>query len=161
MNWFKKYEVGALLGFGILVFLTAFIGSQFTFSSLGSWYAGINKPSWNPPSWVFGPVWTLLYIFIAISGWLVWRARHRASVSLLLTIYGIQLVLNALWSAIFFGMQNPGLASAEIVLLWLAIGAYTIIAWRVQRSAALLFLPYWAWVTFASVLTFTVAALNP
>jgi benzodiazapine receptor len=161
MSWFKRYEIGALLVFGILVFLTSFIGSQFTFSSLGSWYASINKPSWNPPSWVFGPVWTLLYIFIAISGWLVWRARHRTAVGVHLTLYGIQLVLNALWSVIFFGMQNPSLASTEIAVLWLIIGAYTLLVWRIQRTAALLFLPYWAWVTFAAALTFTIASLNP
>lgn len=158
MSWFKKYEIGALAVFALLVFLTAFTGSQFT--STGAWYAGINKPSWNPPSWLFAPVWTLLYIGIAISGWLLWRVRRRYSVTLPLTVYALQLVLNALWSVIFFGLHNPALASVEIVLLWLTIAAYIVLVWRMQRTAALLFVPYLAWVTFAAALTFTITALN-
>jgi len=126
----------------------------------GEWYASLRKPSWNPPGWVFGPVWTALYVAMAVAAWRVWLqdgspARRRA-----LRAFLAQLGLNALWTPLFFGLHRPGVAFAEIVLLWLAI-AWTIAAFRlVHRAAAWLLAPYLAWVTFAAALNFTLWRLN-
>lgn len=126
----------------------------------GEWYASLRKPSWNPPGWVFGPVWSALYVAMAVAAWRVWLqasspARRRA-----LGAFFAQLALNALWTPLFFGLHRPGVAFAEIVFLWLAI-AWTIAAFRpVHRAAAWLLAPYLAWVTFAAVLNFTLWRLN-
>ena len=147
---------GSLVVFIGLVALAAGIGSQFM---PGEWYRSLNKPSWNPPNWLFGPVWTTLYVMIAIAGWLVWRSdgpRRQA----MLSFWGGQLVLNAMWSWLFFGLKRPDLAMIDIVWLWLVIGTFTIGTWRLKRSASLLFIPYWIWVTFASVLNFAIWRLN-
>ncbi len=159
-GWSQRHNIGALLAIAACVFLTGFIGAQFTSTSVNSWYTTIQKPSWNPPSWVFGPVWTALYILIAVSGWLLWRRRAAPLARTALILFAIQLALNTLWSALFFGMQSPGLAAVEITLLWLAIGAYIATAFRTNRTAAWLFIPYWLWVSFAAVLNFTIFFLN-
>jgi translocator protein len=131
----------------------------------GEWYAALRKPAWNPPSWVFGPVWTTLYILMGIAAWLVWESRgaavaaartHRTA----LTLFLVQLVFNAAWSWWFFGLQAPGLAFGWIVLLWLLIVATVVAFWRVRAMAGVLLLPYLAWVTFAAVLNFTLWRLN-
>lgn len=158
-NWFARYRVGTLLAMFASVFLAGFLGAQFTDSSLNSWYATIEKPSWNPPSWVFAPVWTTLYCMIAVSGWLLWHKQNSYARSAR-WLFVLQLVLNALWSALFFGLQSPSMAAVGIVLLWLSIGAYIAVARRVQGTAAWLFVPYMAWVSFAAVLNFTVWFLN-
>ena len=124
------------------------------------WYASLKKPSWNPPGWIFGPVWTALYAMMAVAAWLVWRrggfAAQRGPLMLFLT----QLALNAAWTPLFFGLRRPGVAFAEILLLWLAI-AWTIgIFWRVHRVAAWLLAPYLAWVSFAAALNFALWRLN-
>lgn len=146
----------SLIVFILLVAVAAGIGSQFM---PGAWYRGLAKPSWNPPNWVFGPVWTALYVMIAFAGWLVWRGDGNRRTSML-TFWGAQLVLNAAWSWLFFGLERPDLAMIDIVFLWLVIGAFTIGAWRVSRAASLLFVPYWLWVTFASALNFAIWRLN-
>lgn len=120
-------------------------------------YAELQQPGWAPPSWLFGPVWTVLYAMIAVSGWLVWR---RTGWSKELIPYAVQLVLNAIWTPLFFGADAIGLALAEILLLWAAI-AWTVITFRrVSRPATLLLLPYWAWVTFAAALNAAIWWLN-
>jgi translocator protein len=143
----------SLVVFLLLAAAAAVFGSQF---EPGAWHAALQKPAWNPPNWVFGPVWTVLYVLIAIAGWLAWRARHR----LLLWLWGVQLLLNALWSWLFFGLHLPFLALAEIVLLLLVIVAFIVVAWRRQRAAAWLFVPYAAWVGFATALNAAIALLN-
>lgn len=145
--------------FYLACFLAAGLGSLFTMVSVGSWYAGLAKPSWNPPGWVFGPVWTVLYAMMAVAGWLVWRKGQPASWHAL-RWFAIQLVLNVGWSAIFFGLQMPGLAFAEILVLWLAIAATLMTSWRVSRAAGLLLVPYLLWVSFAAVLNFAIWRLN-
>lgn len=126
----------------------------------GSWYRDLAKPSWRPPDWLFGPVWLLLYLSIAVSGWLVWQRAGIDGAALALTVYALQLVLNGLWSAVFFGLRRPGLAFLEILCLWLSILA-TIIAFHpVDKTAAYLLVPYALWVTFAAVLNFRVWRLN-
>mgnify|MGYP000953551091 CR=1 FL=1 len=147
----------ALAGWVLLCFAAAAMGGWFM---PGEWYAKLNKPSWNPPAWVFGPVWTALYLMMAVAAWIVWRQGGWAKQRRPLRIFLVQLALNALWTPLFFGLQRPGLAFAEIVLLWLAIGA-TLAAFRpVSRTAAWLLVPYLAWVTFAAVLNFTLWRLN-
>ncbi len=123
----------------------------------GDWYLTLNKPAFNPPGWVFGPVWTTLYVMIGAAGWRLWRA-HRNSRAM--TLWWTQLVLNYLWSPAFFGLHNPALALVVIIALLAAIIATIAAAWRLDRTAALLFLPYAAWVGFATVLNATLVALN-
>lgn len=121
----------------------------------------MEKPAWNPPGWVFAPVWTLLYGLMALAAWLVWRRGGFAANRRALVLFLAQVALNAAWTPIFFGMRLPGLAFAEILLLWAAIGA-TIGAFRkVDRIAAWLLAPYLAWVSFAAALNFTIWRLNP
>lgn len=150
----------AALGFAgwlLLAFAAAALGSLFM---PGEWYAQLRKPAWNPPAWIFGPVWTALYAMMAVAAWLVWRRGGWAAQRKPLGWFLVQLGLNALWSPIFFGLKNPGLAFAEMVLLWLAILATLRAFLTVQRSAGALLLPYLAWVTFAAVLNFTLWQLN-
>ena len=143
----------------LLCFLAAGLGSLFTMASLGSWYAGLAKPSWNPPSWLFGPVWTVLYAMMAVAGWLVWR-RGGAASQLALRCFAGQLVMNVSWSAVFFGLQLPGLAFIEILALWVAIAATLVTSWKVSRAAGFLLAPYLLWVSFAAVLNFAIWRLN-
>lgn len=136
------------------------LGSWFTTPSLDGWYAGLRKPSWNPPDWIFAPVWTTLYLLMAVAAWLVWRRAGFAGGRTALALFAVQLILNVGWSALFFGMRNPGAAFVEIVLLWLAI-VVTVAAFRpVSRAAAWLLVPYLAWVTFAGALNLTIWRLN-
>jgi benzodiazapine receptor len=145
--------------FYLACFLAAGLGSLFTMISLGSWYTALAKPSWNPPSWVFGPVWTVLYAMMAVAGWLVWR-RGGAAIRPALRWFAVQLVLNVGWSAVFFGLQMPGPAFAEILVLWIAIAATLRTSWRVSRPAGILLVPYLLWVSFAAVLNFAIWRLN-
>lgn len=150
-------RVLALIGWLLLCFAAAAFGGLFM---PGDWYAGLKKPSWNPPGWVFGPVWTTLYVMMAVAAWLVWKHGGFAVQRRPLMLFLVQLVLNAAWTPLFFGMHQPGLAFAEIVLLWLAIVA-TFAAFRsVTRTAAWLLAPYLAWVGFAAALNFTLWRLN-
>jgi tryptophan-rich sensory protein len=140
--------------------LAGAIGGIATSSSVETWYPGLRKPPWNPPAFVFGPVWTFLYITMGVSAWLVWRRRRDGSIRLPMTLFGLQLVLNTAWSLIFFGLRAPGLAALEIVLLWLAIAATAWSFARVSRAAAWLLAPYLAWVTFAVLLNGAIWRLN-
>jgi benzodiazapine receptor len=126
----------------------------------GQWYARLVKPSWNPPSSVFAPVWSTLYILMGVAAWLVWRRVGFAGAPVALALFGFQLVLNALWSYLFFGIHQPAIAFVDIVVLWLAILATTIGFWRVSVPAGVLLLPYLCWVTFASALNLQLWRLN-
>lgn len=143
------------------------IGSVFTAPSIPTWYASLQRPEFSPPNWIFGPVWTTLYALMGIAAWLVWSSYAQASenkrkqIRVALTLFGLQLVLNTLWSIIFFGWQNPGAAFAEISLLWLAILATIIAFARVSRPAAWLLLPYLLWVSFAAYFNYAIWTLNP
>ncbi len=129
-------------------------------ASPGAWYAELNKPDWTPPGWVFGPVWTILYAIMGVSTWLVWRRRHEAAVVWPLTAFGVQLVLNLIWSPLFFGLQRPDLAFFDIAVLLVAIVATIALFARVSRPAAVLLTPYLAWVLFAAALNFTIWRMN-
>jgi tryptophan-rich sensory protein len=126
----------------------------------GDWYRGLAKPSWRPPDWLFGPVWLVLYISIAISGWLVWRQAGFEGAGLALAVYAVHLVFNAMWSVIFFGLRRPDLAFMEIVCLWVSIAATIAMFYSIDRLAAWLLIPYLLWVSFAVVLNFRIWRLN-
>jgi len=141
--------------------LAGLIGSVFTISAIPTWYAAIQKPSFSPPNWIFGPAWTTLYLLMGVAAFLVWRhGFERKEVKTALTIFGGQLVLNTLWSIIFFGLHNPLWAFIEIIVLWLAILGTIIVFYKISRPAAYLLLPYILWVSFASVLNFSILILN-
>lgn len=150
----------ALGAFLALTFAAASIGSLFTDVGRNGWYEQLEKPPWNPPGWVFGPVWTVLYVAMAVAAWRVWRRRGLRDGAGALSLWGVQLVLNMTWSAVFFGMQAPGAAFAEIVVLWAAIVATTVVFFRIDRAAGWLFVPYLGWVTFAAALNFSIWRLN-
>lgn len=134
------------------------IGSLFTFSAIPTWYAALTKPAFGPPNWLFGPVWTILYLMMGIAMFLVWQKAK--AVKPYLRVFIIQLILNALWSIVFFGQQNPGLAFVVIVALWLAILWNIILFLRVSKTAGWLLVPYLLWVSFASILNYSIFALN-
>jgi tryptophan-rich sensory protein len=138
-----------------LIFAVGFTAAAF--SMPGQWYAQLNKPWFNPPSWVFGPVWTTLYVLIGIAGAIAWNSSARAPLT---ALWLVQLVLNGAWSIAFFRMQMPGLALVVILGMLAAIVGFILYAWRPARLAALLFLPYAAWVAFAGILNATIVALN-
>jgi tryptophan-rich sensory protein len=144
----------------VLCFCAPAIGGLLTRGSVPGWYEEIAKPSWTPPGWLFGPVWTLLYIMMAVAAWLVWLKGGWSGARPALILFGVQLVLNAAWTPIFFGLHKPGLAFAEIVVLWAAIGATLVAFWGVNPVAGLLLVPYWLWVSFASCLNFAIWRLN-
>jgi benzodiazapine receptor len=144
----------------VTVFAAAAVGGAATSSSVGTWYAALQKPSFNPPAWVFGPVWTVLYLMVAIAAWLIWLKHGIADAQLPLALFGLQLALNMAWSVLFFGLRNPGLALVDIALLWLAIVATLVAFWRLSPAAGALLLPYLAWVSFAAILNYSLWALN-
>jgi len=140
-----------------LSFAAAAIGGFFL---PGEWYASLRKPSWNPPNWIFGPVWTALYTIMAVAAWLVWKRGGFAGQRVPLSLYLVQLLFNAVWSPLFFGLRHTALAFADIVLLWLAVLATVIAFWRSRLLAGVMLLPYLAWVTFACALNFALWRLN-
>jgi tryptophan-rich sensory protein len=156
---FKKYLLPLLISI-LIALLAGFIGSFFTTSSISTWYAFINKPFFSPPNWIFAPVWSFLYILMGISAFLIWQKRDNSKIKPAMIFYGIQLVLNTLWSIIFFGMHNPGLALLEILILWVFISITLIEFYRINKTAGLLFIPYLLWVSFASILNYAIWILN-
>jgi len=141
--------------------LVGFVGSFFTRPAIPAWYAGLQKPSFAPPNWLFGPMWISLYLLMAIAAYLVWQkglAVEGARAALVIFI--LQLLLNALWSPAFFGLRSPLAGAVVIALLWLAIVLTIILFWKVSRPAALLLLPYILWVTLASALNISIYLLN-
>jgi benzodiazapine receptor len=136
------------------------LGSVATTPAIPGWYAALAKPTWTPPNVVFGPVWTALYVMMAVAAWLVWRRAGQAPVALPLALFGLQLVANVAWSWLFFGARMPGLAFVEIVVLWCLILAATIACWRVSPWAGVLLLPYLAWVSYACALNFAIWRMN-
>jgi benzodiazapine receptor len=147
----------ALGGWVLLCFTAAALGGLFM---PGEWYASLKKPSWNPPGWVFGPVWTALYAIMAVAAWLVWERGGFVAQRRPLALFLAQLFLNAAWTPLFFGLHRPGIALVEIVLLWLAIAATLAAFHPVSRVAAWLLAPYFVWVSFATMLNLALWRLN-
>lgn len=142
-------------------FVTSALGALASVNA-GSFYAELARPSWSPPGWLFGPVWSVLFLFMAIAAWLVWRAPQRPPAKR--TAFGLfasQLVANALWSWLFFGWRLGAIAFVEVLVLWLLIACTLVSFWRISRPAGWLMLPYLLWVTFASVLNWSLWQLNP
>lgn len=146
-----------LVVFLVIAFIPAVFGGLF---GPGDWYRGIAKPSWTPPGWVFGPAWTLLYIMIGTAGYLAWGSADGRQKTIAFTVFGIQLLLNAVWSWLFFGLHRPGLAFAEIVTLLALIVLNIVLFLPISRAAGFLLVPYALWVTFASALNFSIWRLN-
>jgi len=145
----------------LLCNLAGILGSLVTVTGPGSWYASIQKPPFNPPGFLFAPVWTTLYILMGISLYLVWmEGTSRRDVRIALPVFGLQLALNCLWSFLFFGLRSPFLGLAGILILWVCIVATIVLFWPIRRAAALLLAPYIAWVTFAAFLNFNIWLLN-
>lgn len=147
----------------IACLLTISIGSYATATSVGDWYLSLNKPSFNPPSWLFGPVWTLLYISMGVAAYYFWSAAEKQQSSYLkrgLFAFFTQLVLNMFWSVLFFGAQTLGLAFIEIIVMWIAILTTILIFKKVLPWTAYLLIPYLCWVSFASLLNFSIWWLN-
>jgi translocator protein len=151
------------VGFSVFLALclaVSAIGGAATASSVGTWYRALAKPPFNPPDWIFAPVWTALYFMMAIAGWRVWRRDGLRKARLALTLFGLQLALNLAWSIVFFGLRSIGAALADIVVLLFAILATTVVFWQRDRVAGMLFIPYAAWVAFATVLNAALWQLN-
>jgi len=144
----------------VLVYFAAVVGSLATFPAIPNWYASLDKPWFNPPNSIFGPVWTVLYTLMGMSLYLVWTATYKGSKRAAFTWFGVQLVLNSLWSIVFFGLQQLWPAVAVIAALWLSIAATMYFFWPISRRAVYLLVPYITWVTFASALNIAVASLN-
>ena len=160
MSLSRNQQVFGLIAWLVLSFITAAVGSAASIQA-ASFYAELVRPEWSPPGSVFGPVWTLLYTLMGISAWLVWRVNGFSRAAIALTLFLIQLALNALWSWLFFYWQLGGVAFAEIILLWFFI-AFTLAAfWRIHKLAAVLLIPYLLWVSFAALLNFSLWQLNP
>lgn len=155
-----RTQVVGLVAAIALCFGAAALGSLATAQSVDTWYAALRKPAWTPPGWVFGPVWTALYLMMAVAAWRVWLAGPWRRTAGPLGLFAVQLVLNVLWSVLFFGLQTPGAALVEIVVLWAAILATTIAFFRYSRSAGALMIPYLAWVSLAVTLNFELWRLN-
>jgi tryptophan-rich sensory protein len=149
-----------LAGFLAICFAVAATGSVFTFKSVNTWYTTLRKPSFNPPNWIFGPVWSTLYFMMALSAWLVWRYAGWNDAKGALLLFFTQLALNLAWSGLFFGLRRPGMALLEIVFLLAAILATAAAFYPFSRTAFYLMMPYAAWVSFASILNFKIWQLN-
>ena len=158
---FNLKELVRLIVSILIVFIAGTIGSIATLSQIPTWYATLVKPSWAPPNWLFGPVWTTLYILIGIALFLVWKEGiNRKDVKLAISVFVVQLVLNVLWSVIFFGYNSLLGGLIVIIILWIAILANIIFFYRVSKSAGLLLVPYIVWETIASYLNYSVYLLN-
>ena len=174
-----------LLAFLLLTLGVGALGNIAVQPSIPTWYAGLIKPSFNPPNWLFAPVWTTLYVVMGVAAWRVWRVQQerpasparealagevsasararggrRGPISIEMAAFGIQLALNCAWSFIFFSAHQLGAALAEIIVMWVAILATLVLFWRRDRLAGLLFVPYLAWVSFATALTHAIWRLN-
>jgi tryptophan-rich sensory protein len=152
-----RERIVGLIVWLVVTFAAAFVGSQFL---PGEWYASLAKPTWTPPNGVFAPVWTVLYAMMAVAAWMIWSERGVGGAAVPLGLFLAQLVLNAVWSWLFFGLHRPDWSLIEILILWVAILATLITFWRIRIAAGALLIPYLLWVTFATALNFELWRLN-
>lgn len=157
MNW---NSFGMLLLFIAVCLGVAGAGAFFTAGSVNQWYPLLHKPAWTPPAWLFGPVWTILYLMMSIAAWLIWRSRGMDEARGALGLFLLQLALNAAWSPLFFGLKSPLAGLLDIVPLWGAILLTLLSFWKISTLAGVLLLPYWLWVTFATALNFAIWEMN-
>jgi len=144
----------------IICQLAGFVGSVFTTPAIPGWYAALEKPTFNPPNWIFSPVWIFLYLLLGITLYILWQNLPKTEARIALAFFAIQLVLNILWSVIFFGLKSPMLAFLEIIILWAFILLTMITSSKVSRTSVYLLLPYMLWVNFAAILNFFLWRLN-
>ena len=156
----RRLDLFGLFVLVTLCLLVSAAGGAVTATSVDTWYKALAKPTFNPPDWVFAPVWTTLYFLMGVSGWRIWRRRASRATRGALALFGLQLFLNFAWSVLFFGFQRIDLALIDIVILFVAIVANMILFWRIERLATLLLVPYAAWVVFAIVLNVSIWLLN-
>ncbi len=156
----RHRDIAGLLAFLVICLGISVAGGAATASSVGTWYQTLQKPFFNPPNWLFAPVWTALYIMMAIAGWRVWRAHGLRGARAAMALFAVQLALNLAWSFLFFGYRMIGAALIEIVLLLMAILVTTVLFWKRDRLAGMLFVPYAGWVAFATILNFALWRLN-
>ena len=156
----RSYDIIGLAVFLAICLGVSGIGGAVTATSVGSWYQALQKPSFNPPDWVFAPVWTTLYVMIAIAGWWLWRRVGLRPARTAFAVYAVQLALNLAWSILFFSFRMIGAALIEVVVLLAAVLVTQLMFWRQDRVAGLLFVPYAAWVSFAMLLNAALWALN-
>ena len=150
----------SLIVFIGVCFLSAAVGSFSTGNSIQTWYRTIKKPAWNPPNYIFAPVWSVLYLMMAIAAWLVYERLNHVFINLPMLLFTIQLILNTMWSIIFFGLRSPQWAFVEVIFLWFFVGLTMVVFWTIHWIAGTLFLPYFLWVSFAAFLNFTIWRLN-
>lgn len=155
-----KTQALGLLGWLAATFIAAAVGAAAS-AQAGPFYAQLARPGWAPPGWLFGPVWTALYVLMGIAAWLVWRVGGFRAARSALSLFVVQLAVNALWSWLFFGMHRGALAFADIVLLWVLIVATLRAFWRIRPLGGALLVPYLLWVSFAAVLNYSIWQLNP
>ncbi|RME67698.1 MAG: tryptophan-rich sensory protein [Verrucomicrobia bacterium] len=157
---FRDYWV--LVGFILAALTAGAVGGVVTAAGLGDWYLGLTKPKWNPPQWVFGPVWTALYLLMALAVWRVWLVRSRVPAArAVVGMYFVQLVLNAGWTVLFFGLRMPGWALVDLVVLLLLLAWLQVYLWEVDQLAGALWVPYVVWVSFAGALNAAIWRMNP
>ena len=156
----KHWDIPGLCLFISLCLLVSGLGGAITSNTVDTWYQGINKPSFNPPDWVFAPIWITLYVLMGIAAWRIWRKSSPKKIVIPLAVFSIQLALNLIWSFLFFGIQRIDLALFEIVTLLIVIIANTVLFWRVDRLAGIFLIPYIAWVTYAMILNASIWILN-
>ena len=156
----SSVQLLGLLGWLLASFAAGALGSLASLNASG-FYGQLVQPTWAPPAWLFGPVWTVLFALMGIAAWLVWREHGFRRARSALMVYAVQLVANALWTWMFFAWQQGAAAFVEIVLLWLLIATTILLFWRLHRLAAVLLLPYLAWVSFAAALNLSLWRLNP
>ncbi len=154
------HSVVMLVLFIAVCFAAAAAGAFFTSSSVSDWYPMLRKPSWTPPSWLFGPVWTVLYLMMAIAAWLVWRKAGWDYAAWALGLFAFQLALNAAWSPLFFGLKSPLAGLLDIIPLWAAILVTLLSFCKISPIAGLMMIPYWLWASFAAALNFAIWKMN-
>lgn len=157
VNW---STLAVLVLFVMVCLGVAGAGAFFTAGSVNQWYPILQKPSWTPPSWLFGPVWTILYLMMAVAAWIIWRNRDLNNVRGTLGLFAFQLALNAAWSPLFFGLKSPLAGLLDIIPLWTAILGTLLAFWKISPLAGALLVPYWLWVSFAAVLNFAIWKMN-
>lgn len=157
----RNYRIVSVITSIVICLLAGFIGSIFTSPSIPTWFASLKKPVISPPNWIFGPVWTTLYILMGIAAYLVWdKGTKKKPIRTALYVFAVQLILNTVWSILFFGLHSPALAFIEIVILWTAIMLTIVYFFRVSKPASYLLIPYICWVSFAAVLNLMIWIMN-
>jgi tryptophan-rich sensory protein len=155
-------EIPKLIVSILIVFLAGAVGTVFTLKEITTWYVTLPKPAWTPPNWAFGPVWSFLYILMGIALFLVWReGLDRRDVQIAITVFAVQLVINVVWSLVFFGTHNIAGGLIMVIILWISILINIIVFYRISKPAGLILVPYIIWVSIASYLNYSVFILNP